>query len=136
MIIFVKIIFKMNFSTSKWILFSFLIFGACKNSDSVKVISVSDSDKVKIEEKNIAEKAIAKMSIEGMTCTIGCAATIQKKLNSTSGVVSATVDFKSKTAWIVYDAQALNLEGITQVVKASGDVYSVSSIDRTDTFKE
>ena len=126
----------MRYATSKWILFSLFVFGSCKNSTSEKVISVSISEKVTIEEKDIAEKAFAKMNIEGMICAVGCAATIQKKLHNTTGVVSATVDFESKTAWIIYDAQALNLEGITQVVKATGDAYSVSSIYRTDAFKE
>jgi mercuric ion binding protein len=76
----------------------------------------------------LGEKAYAKLSIEGMTCAIGCAVTIEKKLQRTSGIVSAKVDFESNTGWVTYDATMLNLDGISSVVKSTGTSYSVSKI--------
>ena len=69
-----------------------------------------------------------------MTCAIGCAATIEKNLQKTSGVASATVDFESKTARVVYDAQLLSLESLSAVVKTTGETYSVSEIERLNSF--
>ena len=38
-----------------------------------------------------------------MTCEMGCAKTIQKKLAGMEGVKSATVDFKNEMAMVEYD---------------------------------
>ncbi|MDG1885099.1 MAG: heavy metal-associated domain-containing protein [Flavobacteriaceae bacterium] len=70
-----------------------------------------------------------------MTCAIGCAATIEKNLKKTQGIASAEVDFESKTAWVIYDAKQLNLENITTVVKTTGEAYSVTEIERLESFK-
>jgi len=113
-----------------------LAFTACKDAKTEKIISVSTS--LSVEKKAIKpleEKAYAKLDIEGMTCALGCAATIEKNLNKTSGVASATVDFDSKTAWVIYDAKALSLDEITGIVKATGDAYSVSAIKRVENKK-
>ena len=63
-----------------------------------------------------------------MTCAIGCAATIEKRLQKTSGIVSAKVDFETNTGWVTYDATMLNLDKISSVVKSTGASYSVSKI--------
>lgn len=68
------------------------------------------------------------MTIDGMMCAIGCAATIEKKLNATSGIGSATVDFESKKAWIVFDRMQINPQQITAVVTGVGEAYSVKEI--------
>jgi hypothetical protein len=48
---------------------------------------------------------------------------------------SGEVDFESKTAWVIYDAKQLNLENITTVVKTTGEAYSVTEIERLESFK-
>ena len=65
-----------------------------------------------------------------MVCAIGCASSIQKKLNQTSGVISATVDFKSNTAWIVYNSENIRLESLTEIVKSVNDFYNVTNIEK------
>ena len=80
----------------------------------------------------LEKEAYAKLSIEGMTCAIGCAVTIEKKLQRTSGIVSARVDFETNTGWVTYDATMLNLDGISSVVKSTGASYSVSEIISLD----
>ena len=58
-----------------------------------------------------------------------------KKLNQTTGVASATVDFESKTAWVIYDAKVMGLEKISEVVKATGPSYKVTSIEQVQSLK-
>ena len=75
----------------------FLIIGflflACQNEKAPKIILVDT--KVEVIDKNVSKQA-AKLSIDGMMCAIGCAATIEKNLSKTQGVVSAQIDFESK----------------------------------------
>jgi len=111
-----------------------LNFMACNNPTQPKVVTVDPVETSKIQAVVLGEKAFAKLTIEGMTCAIGCAASIEKNLKKTSGVASATVDFESKTARVVYDAQLLTLESLSAVVKTTGETYSVSEIVRLDTF--
>ncbi|WP_338410206.1 heavy metal-associated domain-containing protein [uncultured Flavobacterium sp.] len=68
--------------------------------------------------------------IEGMTCAIGCAALIEKKISKLEGVSKAEVDFETKTATVIYDAHKLNQEKLTKTVEdiANGALYKVSKI--------
>ncbi len=104
---------------------------ACKNGNTDKIVTVSvDAATQHMSPEVLQEKAYAKLKIEGMTCAIGCAATIEKNLNQTTGVASATVDFESKTAWILYDAKVMALEEISEVVRATGEAYTVTSAEQ------
>ena len=107
---------------------------ACNNSTSPKVVTVETTQNVNADPLPMAEEAFGKLTIKGMTCAIGCAATIEKNLQKTTGVASATVDFETKTAWIVYDAKHLNLEALSVVVKATGKAYSVTEIERLNSI--
>ena len=110
---------------------SFLV--ACKNGNTDKIVTVSvDAVTQHISPKVLQEKAYAKLSIDGMTCALGCAGTIEKNLNQTAGVASATVDFESHTAWVIYDAKAMGLKEIREVVEATGEAYSVTSAEQME----
>ena len=111
-----------------FIILSIVLLGGCQNKLTPKVIEVPISQESPKKIEALGEKAYAKLSIEGMTCAIGCAVTIEKKLQRTSGIVSAKVDFESNTGWVTYDATMLNLDGISSVVKSTGTSYSVSKI--------
>jgi mercuric ion binding protein len=111
-----------------FIILSIVFLGGCQNKLTPKVIEVPISQESPKKIEALGEKAYAKLSIEGMTCAIGCAVTIEKKLQRTSGIVSAKVDFESNTGWVTYDANMLNLDGISSVVKSTGTSYSVSKI--------
>ena len=111
-----------------FIILSIVFLGGCQNKLTPKVIEVPISQESPKKIEALGEKAYAKLSIEGMTCAIGCAVTIEKKLQRTSGIVSAKVDFESNTGWVTYDATMLNLDGISSVVKSTGASYSVSKI--------
>jgi len=100
----------------------------CQNKLVPKVIEVPISQEIPKKIEALGEKAYAKLSIEGMTCAIGCAVTIENKLQRTYGIVSAKVDFETNTGWVTYDATMLNLDKISSVVKSTGASYSVSKI--------
>jgi|TARA_B110000305_G_scaffold101184_1_gene113860 Cu+-exporting ATPase len=111
-----------------FIILSIVFLGGCQNKLTPKVIEVPISQESPKKIEALGEKAYAKLSIEGMTCAIGCAVTIEKKLQRTSGIVSAKVDFETNTGWVTYDATMLNLDKISSVVKSTGASYSVSKI--------
>ena len=111
-----------------FIILSIVLLGGCQNKLTPKVIEVPISQESPKKIEALGEKAYAKLSIEGMTCAIGCAVTIEKKLQRTSGIVSAKVDFESNTGWVTYDATMLNLDKISSIVKSTGASYSVSKI--------
>ena len=108
---------------------------ACNNSTSPKVVTVETTQNMNADPLTMAEEAFGKLIIEGMTCAIGCAATIEKNLQKTTGVTFANVDFETKTAWVVYDAKHLNMEAISMVVKATGESYSVTKMERLNSIK-
>ena len=124
----------MKNSFSFFIILSIVFLWGCQNKLVPKVIEVPISQESPKKIEALGEKAYAKLSIEGMTCAIGCAVTIEKKLQRTSGIVSAKVDFETNTGWVTYDANVLNLDEISSIVKSTGTTYSVSeiiSLDRT-----
>lgn len=118
----------MKNSFSFFIILSIVFLWGCQNKLVPKVIEVPISQESPKKIEALGEKAYAKLSIEGMTCAIGCAVTIENKLQRTYGIVSAKVDFETNTGWVTYDATMLNLDGISSVVKSTGTSYSVSKI--------
>ncbi len=107
------------------ILLSTIIFTvSCKNNNE-------KADKsVKSTSEEIAVSPVkATFTIEGMTCAIGCAKTIEEKLSETIGVQNIKVDFDHKSAEIVFDSSKLNQQALTQLVEMEGDgkTYKVSN---------
>ena len=72
----------------------------------------------------------ATFAVEGMTCAVGCAKTIQEELTALEGVSKATVDFETKLATVVYDKTAQSPAKLTQTVEAvaDGKTYKVSNM--------
>ncbi|GLB48400.1 cation transporter [Neptunitalea lumnitzerae] len=73
-------------------------------------------------------------NIDGMTCAVGCAATIEKQLNELDGVQQAKVDFENKKASVAFDSTKLSLEAIATTVTTIGDghTYKVYNMAKTD----
>lgn len=71
----------------------------------------------------------ATFEIEGMTCAMGCAKTIEKELAGMDGVQKATVDFDKKTAVVEYDAAKQTPEKLFATVEAAADgkTYKVAN---------
>ena len=64
----------------------------------------------------IQKKTIA---VLGMMCA-GCAASVDRKLNSLEGIVSASVNLPGRTVLVEYDDERITLEQMKQAVSAIG----------------
>ena len=107
-----------------------ITFNGCKNNQfsTKELVNYSDPD---VEEAFKSPKQI-KMNIEGMICAVGCAAMIEKNLNETNWIKLAKVDFESKKAILIYDANRLTTNDITQVVLNTGSDYLVTDLELID----
>jgi len=109
-----------------------LVFVSCKKEEDKNLANIKTETSTPKEHKAIAAENLqtASFEIEGMTCAMGCAKTIEKELSNLDGVDKATVDFDKKTATVVFDKTVLNQENLTKVVQATGDgkTYKVSNI--------
>lgn len=102
----------------------------------VSIIAVSCKDASKGENQEVLQTANNKnlknieVGIEGMTCQIGCAKTIESKLSKMEGISSVTVSFEDKLGKIVYDADKISEDDITKKITsiAGGETYTVSSV--------
>lgn len=110
-----------------------LAFAACKDTAKDGNIEtnqelVTDSAQVKETAAN-AKTETTTFKISGMTCPMGCAATIQQKLSDMDGVEEAKVDFDSKTATISFDPARQTPETFVQTVEKIADgAYKVSDV--------
>jgi mercuric ion binding protein len=120
----------MNFTKSllTFGLASTLLF-SCKDTAS-KPIAGSDETNTKKEVAVAAKPETASFKIDGMTCAMGCAKTIESKLSKMNGVQKATVDFDKKQATVEFDAAVITPEKLTKTVEATGDgeTYKVSGM--------
>lgn len=99
-----------------------IVLFSCNEAKKEKLI-----DKPKTEEIAANYKSI-EVDIEGMTCEIGCARTIQSKLSKLDGVTYSKVDFESKKGQFTFDANIVSKDEIAKKIDglAGGDLYSVS----------
>ena len=103
---------------------------ACKQPQP-KVITIA-TEKI-TNDKNIENKNTnvsytkSEFNIEGMTCAMGCAKTIESKLAHTNGVKSVTVDFEKTLATIEFDPALINETLISETVSKVGAVYTVKN---------
>ena len=109
-----------------------LVFVSCKKEED-KSLAVATAEKnAPKEKKAIAPENVqtASFTIDGMTCAIGCAKTIEQELSDLDGVEKATVDFEKKTAIVTFDKSVQNPENLTKVVQETGDgkTYKVSNV--------
>ena len=96
---------------------------SCKKEVEAKEITAEKEVTTPKKEVVIAPENVqtASFEIEGMTCAIGCAKTIEEELGALNGVQKATVDFDSKKATVVFDKTIQNQENLTKVVEATAD---------------
>jgi mercuric ion binding protein len=124
----------MNFTKSIVIIaLSSLLFASCKDNKAESKTETASTEtatpKVK-KEIAAANLQTASFTVEGMTCAIGCAKTIQEELTDLDGVQTAKVDFDKKLATVTFDKTAQTPESLTKVVQATGDgkTYKVSNM--------
>ncbi len=109
-----------------------LLFISCKKNET-ETTTVANTETVAPKvHKEIAAQNIqtASFEIEGMTCAMGCAKTIESELTDLDGVQDAKVDFDKKTATVTFDKTVQNPENLTKIVQATGDgkTYKVSNM--------
>jgi Cu+-exporting ATPase len=124
-----------NFKLTLVILLICVAVWSCKNETEpeIKIIKTSESlIKTKIDNDKILAKA--EFNIKGMTCAIGCAKTIEKKLAKMDGVKSAKVDFEKKLAQVEYDESIVNTVSLENTVTKASDSYSVNDMKKVDFF--
>lgn len=82
------------------------------------------------EEVHAVADTKAEMTIDGMSCQVGCAAYIDEELEKVSGVVSADVSFENKLASISYDNSLISEHDIVSTINSLKDsAYSVASVE-------
>jgi copper chaperone CopZ len=88
-----------------------ITISACKQPQPkvITVATVNTTNDNNIEDKNnLVSYTKSEFNIEGMTCAMGCAKTIENKLANTSGVKAVTVDFEKTLATIEFDPALIN----------------------------
>ena len=124
----------MNLSKSLFtvILASFTLIG-CKDKTTA---TTSEKETATNSKEVVAavKPQTASFKIEGMSCEIGCAKTIEKELATMNGVQNAKVNFETKQAIVNFDADKLTSTDLIKKVEAAADgkTYKVSDI-KTDT---
>lgn len=112
-----------------------LFIVACKNENKPEIKTVDTELTVQANTLDPnAHYAKAEFSIEGMTCAMGCAKTIEKKIARMEGVKSATVDFDKQLAMVEYDDAKVTPKSLEEAVKKTGDMYSVKDMKTVDSF--
>ena len=100
-----------------------LLTVSCKKAADTTEATAEKATETPKKEVVIAAQNVqtASFEIEGMTCAIGCAKTIEEELSGLEGVQKATVDFDSKKATVVFDKSIQNQDNLTKVVEATAD---------------
>ncbi|MDP5028514.1 MAG: cation transporter [Flavobacterium sp.] len=103
-----------------------LTFASCKQES--KEVASEVAKKEVVSEADLAKMQTASFTIDGMTCAMGCAKTIENKLANQDGVGEAVVDFETKIATVKFDAEKQSLESLTKTIEAvaGGDSYKVT----------
>ena len=107
-----------------------ILFLNCKKNETEKAKVITASASVTKEIVAAVKPETATFTIEGMTCAIGCAKTIQEKLASVDGVQKATGDFDTKTATVEFDATKQTPAKLLEATEKTGDgkTYKVSNM--------
>lgn len=111
-----------------------LFFMNCKNDVKPEVKTVEIQVETAKELDPNASYAKAEFTIDGMTCAIGCAATIEKKIAKMDGVKFATVDFDRKLAMVEYNEAKVTPKLLKATVTKVADIYKVSDMKTVDAF--
>lgn len=120
----------MNFSkTICTILIASSALFSCKDKGT-EVTSQKETATTKKEVAVATKPETASFKIDGMSCAVGCAKTIEKELADMNGVQNAKVDFDTKQATVNFDADKLTSTDLVKKVEATADgkTYKVSEI--------
>ena len=112
----------------------------CKNKTEAEIKTVENgtTENTEAYEKPVANfqnsehYAAAQFTIKGMTCAMGCAKTIEKKLAKMDGMYNAKVDFENELATVEFDAEKIDKDALISMVSSVSKSYSVEDIQLSD----
>ncbi len=112
----------------------------CKNEVTPEIKTIQNTTETTTTEvaklDPNAKYAKAEFKIEGMTCAMGCAKTIEKKMAKMEGVKSATVDFDKQLAMVEYDEAKVTTTSLENTVTSVADIYKVKNMHNVDKFSK
>jgi copper chaperone CopZ len=114
----------MNFTKSLLTLaLASTFFLSCKDSASKPLPDNLKETSAQTQKTNaVAVKPeTTSFKIEGMTCAMGCAKTIEDKLSKMNGVQKAVIDFDKKEATVSFDASVMTSKKLIEAVETTGD---------------
>ncbi len=114
-------------------LFSLLLLGACTSEKTPVVLKKVEKPII----HSVKANRILSMEVEGMTCVMGCGASIRKELFATKAVCSVEFDFekgrKSNTAKIAFDKDKITVDKIVELVsKMNEKQFTVGKTSSTE----
>lgn len=104
------------------------VFTGCKDT-AAKPVATGLAHHDKKEIAVAAHPMTATFSVEGMTCAMGCAKTIEEKLSEMDGVQKAEVDFETKMATVNFDADKLKTEDLRKAIEACADGKTYKAVE-------
>lgn len=118
-------------------LFTITLF-SCKNENAKteEVVPTETVTDTLSTEETAANLTTESFTIEGMTCEMGCAKTIESKLAGLDGVKEAKVDFENKTATVSFNATKQDKTSIIKTINkmAGGDTYKATEVEKKETI--
>jgi len=96
-------------------------------------------DKSGIEKQEVAANyKTIEVEIEGMTCEIGCAKTIESKLSKVEGVTYSKVNFEAKIGQFTFDENKISQADIAKKIDGigGGALYKATKITEIEEIKE
>ena len=76
-----------------------------------------------------ARESIATYRVDGMMCAMNCPKKVNESLNEVDGIKSCKVDFKTKTAIVVFDDEKINSDKIAKTISKS-TYYKVNDLNQ------
>ena len=119
---------------------------SCK--DTAAAAQEAEATSEQTETAAPAQLQTASFAVEGMSCEIGCANQIEKKLAKFDGVNEADVNYEAKTATVTFDANKVSTTDLIDVIQgaADGNTYKAtleqaaakgtSAVNQTEPKKE
>jgi Cu+-exporting ATPase len=108
-----------------------LIVSCTSKNPEKKSVSHTAETKVTMSDKNLSNISF---QVEGMTCEVGCAARIEKKVAAMEGVATSKVDFEAKTAYVSFDSITISFDDLKTTIESLGDNYKVGEVTSIPAF--
>jgi mercuric ion binding protein len=125
----------MKLFKSLGLVLTLLVLVACKKNEPE--IKTAGADAVNtVLENPYKDYAKAEFEIKGMTCAMGCAKAIEKKISKIDGVHFVYVDFKNELAMVEFDDKKISNSDFITTVNSVSDTYKVGDINKVEIFSK